>query len=210
MEGILYFGDSITFGCGETPNKGWCGRLKECFEKENDESAVYNLGVPGHTSTDLLKRFDAESAGRLRFRHPSEYLIIIAIGTNDCKMDITPKGDTPRTTEVDFQENIHELIQKAKKCNAKTAFIGLPPVDEKATAMFDDTRFSNQRVEKFNNMIMSACLEEDIPFLDMLSIMSKERYDLLLDDGLHPNSKGYDFMAQQIIEFLKERELLPR
>ena len=63
MKGILCFGDSLTFGVGELPNKSWCGRLKDYFEIKENHNGVYNLGVPGHTSTDLLKRFNAEAEG---------------------------------------------------------------------------------------------------------------------------------------------------
>jgi lysophospholipase L1-like esterase len=42
----------------------------------------------------------------------------------------------------------------------------------------------------------------------MLNIMSKENYLSLLDDGLHPNSKGYDFMYENIKQFLIENKLI--
>jgi lysophospholipase L1-like esterase len=140
MEGILCFGGSITFGRGEIPNKSWCGRLKDYFEVKGSHNGVYNLGVPGHTSTDLLKRFDAEAEGRIRIKRPSDkYLILVAIGTNDCKFDGKPENNNPRTTDDQFRKNINELITKAKLHKAKLAFIGLSPVDKARTLPFEET-----------------------------------------------------------------------
>ena len=209
MNGILCFGDSITFGRGEVPNKSWCGRLKDFFEPKGSHNGVYNLGVPGHTSTDLLERFDAEAVGRVRIKRPDDkYLILIAIGTNDSKWDGMPENDNPRTTEDDFRSNISELIRKAKSCRAGLAFIGLPPVDESKTLPFEETAFENKRVKMFNDTVKDECKENGVLFLDMFELMFKEKYTSFLADGLHPNPAGYDFMFEHIREFIETNDLI--
>lgn len=207
MNGILCFGDSITFGYGEIPKRGWCHRLKEYFEPKGSHNGVYNLGVPGHTSTDLLKRFDSEAEGRIRLHKPSSYLILISIGTNDCKFDGMPEDKKPRTTEKDFRKNIQELIKKAKKYKAKLAFIGLFPIDESKTLPFEETSFKNKQVKLFNDIIKEYCEKNNVLFLDLFDIISKENYPKLLTDGLHPNSKGYDLMFKQIKKFIESNKL---
>ena len=209
MYGILCFGDSITFGGGESPNRGWVGRLKDYFEQKGEYNGVYNLGVPGQTSNDLLKRFDAECEGRIRIKRPSDkYVILIAIGTNDCKWDGMPEKRNPRTTEEDFQNNIRELIKKAQGYQAGLAFIGLPPVDESLTLPYEETSFKNERVRLFNDIVKNCCKENKALFFDMFESMSKEDYPQLLDDGLHPNSKGYDYMFNVIKDFIEKKNHL--
>jgi lysophospholipase L1-like esterase len=209
MKGILCFGDSITFGRGEIPNKSWCGRLKDYFDPKGSHNGVYNLGVPGQTSTDLLERFDAEAKGRVRIKWPEDkYLILVAIGTNDSKWDGMPEDDNPRVTEDDFRKNIHELVKKAKAVQAGIAFIGLPPVDESKTLPFEETAFKNERVKMFNDVVKEVCKENDILFLDMFELMSKEDYTSFLADGLHPNSAGYDFMFKHVREFIEKNDLI--
>ncbi len=207
MKGILCFGDSITFGRGEMPAKSWCGRLKDYFESKDPYNGVYNLGVPGQTSDELLKRFDSEAEGRARIHRDSDrYLILIAIGTNDCKFDGNLKE--PRTDEKQFRKNIKELISKAKSCKAEVAFIGLPPVDESRTLPYEETWFKQERVKLFNDIIMESCKENNVLFFDMFGVMSKEDYPKLLNDGIHPNSAGYDFMFGKIKEFLEKNKLI--
>ena len=195
MQGILCFGDSITFGKGEFPNIGWAGRLKHYFEPKGGHNGVYNLGIPGDTSTDLLKRFDTECKSRIRFKWPiDKYVIIIGVGHNDSKWQGMPEDNKPNTTAHIYEKNIKKLIKKAKNYKAKLAFIGLSPVDENKTLPFEDTSFENERVKQFNNIVKKCCKENNVLFLDMHNIMIKEDYPKLLYDGLHPNKKGYDFI----------------
>jgi lysophospholipase L1-like esterase len=209
MFGILCFGDSITFGRGEVPSKSWCGRLKDVVEPLGSHHGVYNLGVPGQTSTDLMQRFDTEAQGRIRIKRPEDkYLIIIAIGTNDCEFDGMPDKGKPRTTPEKFGENISALIARTKSYQADVVFLGLPPIDESRTLPFEETSFTLERVKLFNNIIKEKCEREAVEFLDVFTLMSKEDYSSLLADGLHPNSKGYDFMFKIIKNFLKEKNII--
>jgi len=202
MRAIICFGDSITYGMGQ--NGGWAGRLKQHFETP-EHKAVYNLGVPGDDTNDLLQRFDIEVEARLWDIRPGDnFLILIAVGVNDCKFD----GDKPRMEEKTFENNMKKLLAKAKKFkNAKVACIGIIPVDEKRTQPYEETSFSNERVTVFNNILKKSC--EDIPFFDIFEIMVKEDYPTMLEDGLHPTAEGFDFMFTQIKEFLEENSLLP-
>jgi lysophospholipase L1-like esterase len=209
MHGILCFGDSITFGRGEIPNYSWVWRLRNYFEPKGEHNAVYNLGVSGHNSVDLLKRFDAEATARVRLIRPEDkFLILIAIGQNDSRWTGLPKDNNPYVDEDTFKSNINELINKAKKYKAKLAFIGLFPVNEKFTLPYEDKSFENKRIEAYNNIIKKQCEKNKVLFLNMLEILIKENHIKLTDDGLHPNSKGYDFMFEKIKDFLESNKLL--
>jgi len=212
MHGVLCFGDSITFGGGEIPKNSWVGRLKNYFEPKGEHNGVYNLGVSGHNSVDLLKRFDAETTGRIRINRPTDkYVILIAIGQNDSRWEGMPKNDNFNISEEDFERNIQELIDKAGKYQAKLAFIGLFPVNEELTVPYDDDNpksFENKRIEIFNNFVKQKCFENKVLFLDMFDKLKNEDPKELTDDGLHPNAKGYDFMFNIIKDFLKENKLL--
>lgn len=208
MGAILCFGDSITFGEGY--NGGWCGYLKKWFESSEGYNQVYNLGINGQKSSDLLERFDTETKARLRFREPNEaYLTIIAVGTNDSKYNGSVSDQNVLVTENEFRNNILELIRKAKTFKQKVAFLGLPPVDELKTLDRENgTALTNERVTKFNNIVRECCKTEKLPFLDLNKIMLKKDYKILLEDGLHPNAKGYRFIFAKVRSSLKKNDLL--
>ena len=209
MKCILCFGDSITFG--EEENGGWCELLKIFFEGKDEDNAVYNLGINGQTSTELLERFEIESNARIKFTNPDDkYTTIVAIGTNDAKYNGRISKDTPRTTTKQFEKNIFELIKKAKFFKQKITFLGLPPVDEmRANNRGKLSSFTNRRINELNNIIKECCKKESIPFLDLNKTMIAQNYKNMLADGLHPNSKGYAFMFKEIKTFLEENELFP-
>ena len=210
MFGILCFGDSITFGRGETHNIGWCGRLKAFFEAKDKYNAVYNLGIPGNTSYDLLQRFDIECKARIKIKRPRDhYIILIAIGSNDCKWDGMPEQKNPRMKEETFRKNMRTLLKKAKSYPAQLGCIGLPPVDETRTLPYEETSFTNKRVAFFNKIVKECCSKEKVLFLDMFKKMHKRKYTLFLEDGVHPNKAGYDFMYSQIKTWLENVKNFP-
>jgi len=207
MKGIICFGDSITFGMRQ--NGGWAGRLKKYFEAKGGHNAVYNLGIPGEGSDGLLKRIDIESGARMRFNRPdNKYIITIAIGANDCKWDGLPEDNKPRMDIKKFEKNIKALIKKTKSYKARVVFIGILPVNEKLTLPYEDTSFKNERIKLFNDVVKKNCKKNGVLFLDLFKIVSKANYVGFLEDGVHPNLKGYDFVFNATKDFLEQKNLL--
>jgi lysophospholipase L1-like esterase len=205
MDAILCFGDSITFGVGEMPTKGWVGRLKDYFEVKDQYNAVYNFGFCGHTSNDLLIRFETELKTRARIKRPTDHFtIIVAIGTNDSRI----RDNKEEISLPKFQNNIKKLIGISKKYSKDIIFLSLTPVNDKIAEIFDgNTSFSNERILKFNNLIKESCKTNTILFLDLFNPMKKEEHLKLLKDGLHPNSKGYNLMSQKIKKLGQKHKL---
>ncbi|MBT4539250.1 hypothetical protein HOC32_03105 [Candidatus Woesearchaeota archaeon] len=206
MKGILCFGDSITFGRGEKPNFGWVGRLKRDFEKLSNWHVVYNLGIPGDTSSNLLNRFENEIKTRVKYlREGDQFVIVVGIGTND-----TP-GDSPKNSNISikkFKKHITKLITISKKYSSNVLFLGLSPVDENLTLPWEGFYYTNGKQKKFEEVIKTCCLDKKALFLPLFDTMIKKNYQELLKDGLHPNSKGYDFMFNIIKTFLEKNKLI--
>ena len=209
MKAILCFGDSITFGVGEKPAKGWCGRLKDYFEPQGRYHHVVNLGFPGHTSQDLLNRIESELKTRVRIkRNSDEFLTTVAIGMNDCRFDDTD-AKVPRMELKEFNKNISQIISLIQKFPTKILFLGLTPVDEKRTNPFEsETSFKNQRIKLFNDIVKEECSKNKILFLEFFKLLINKNYQDLLKDGLHPNSKGYDIISKEIINSIKKDKLI--
>jgi len=122
MKGILCFGDSITHGRGEMPGIGWVGRLKEYYESQDFYNCVFNLGIPGNTSEDMLERFDVEAKARVIYRRPdSEYIMTISVGTNDIGGEGSPEAVV--VDKEQFRKNILSLISKAKEFTEKLVLL---------------------------------------------------------------------------------------
>lgn len=180
MTQILIFGDSITYGAFDKKG-GWVERLKE--KLMGKDILVYNLGVSGDTTIDLLDRFENET----RARYDNDTTLILEIGINDSyHSDITPEM---------FENNIQELIKKAKKYSKKIVFLGLTPVDESKTNPLPWNKnafYKNNKIQKYDNIIKEVCKRNSIHFIEISNNFAKTDYKALLHDGLHPNTKGHE------------------
>ena len=197
MYAVGVFGDSITLGRGNNIDRGWCGRLRKEFEAKDYYNILYNLGIPDNTSTNLLKRMPTECETRFKkIREGDKIVLVIAIGINDVRY--LGSKDNPQTTIEQFKENIKGISTIANNYADKVTFIGLTPVDEEITLEYEGTQFFNERIIQFNQVIEEHCKEEELQFINLTNVWDEANLKEVLDDGLHPNSKGYELLFNHI------------
>jgi len=182
---ICIFGDSITWGAHDSEGGGWANRFKDYFEEKNKDVNVYNLGVSGDDTEDLLKRIEAECK---KFK-PN--LIIFAIGINDSQYLYSQ--NSYRVALDYFKNNLEELYGMAISY-AKVIFIGLTNVDESKIKLNKDKLYNNKNIKRYDNAIKDFCVDKSIKFIVMNGIIKNEN----LTDGLHPNSEGHRRMFEKI------------
>jgi len=195
---ICVFGASITYGYYDLEMGGYVNRIRYYLENEkNFDDQIFNLGVSGATTEDLLERFDAEA----KARRPEK--IIISVSTNDTQFLI--QENKQRIILEECQKNVTELINKARNYTSDIAIIGITPVDDEKTNPLPwatDKIVQNKNIELYNDKVKQVCEKEKIKFIDLYSEMVKIDYKKLLFDGLHPNSEGHKWMAERIIREL--------
>lgn len=182
------WGDSITYGAGDAEALGWVGRLrKESYEKDY---GVYNRGICGDTTEDVLKRFDIEVSSI----EPN--FIILAVGINDSKI---PKGEKSNKIPFSaFQRNVEQLLAKAKSKSQKILVIGLTEVNEKTIE--SSSTFTNEVIQKYDAYLREVANKEQVNFVNMQGVLDIQSD---LEDGLHPNAKGYEKMFKTILPYVK-------
>lgn len=200
---ICVFGDSITYGAWDEAG-GWVDRLRSYLHGLTLASHfqsyyfLYNLGIPGDTTADVIKRFSAECEAR------EPHVIIFAVGINDSRWQ--EPGHAPHVTEAAFRENIAKLIVAARRITPAVVFIGLTPVDERRTMPFEpDCAFENKRILHYNDIVRQITKDEKVLFLDVHSAIS---IDTDLKDGLHPNRNGHEKLFILIRDFLTRERLI--
>ncbi|MDO9399754.1 MAG: GDSL-type esterase/lipase family protein [bacterium] len=191
MPNILIFGDSIVYGAFDPEAGGWADRLKAFFFKDgrNYDYFVYNLGISGDTTENLLERFEFETKQR---SDEDKTSFIFSIGINDSAWMHSKNNHWVLPNK--FIDNIKKLIQLAQKFSSKIIFVSLSPVDETKTTPIPwntDLSYKNEWIQEYNKIIKSICEENKILFIDVFEKFIKLDYTKLLEDGLHPNSKGH-------------------
>lgn len=197
---ICIFGDSITWGAYDPQNGGWVNRLRNYFEEQDKDIDVYNLGISGDSTADLLDRIEIEAKSR------EANIIVFAIGVNDAQFIHSTNSN--RISDNDFENNIKKLFEIAKKFTSKIIFVGLTPVDETKTKPIPwntDKTYTNERIKKFNKIIGDFCSKNNLKFISINDLLNND--DLV--DGLHPNVQGHIKMFERInpeIEFQESRQ----
>lgn len=202
MSQILVFGASIAQGYWDIEG-GWVQKLRKFVDKKfvlnkGSKTLVFNLGISGNTTSDLLSRFESEIKPRLLHK---DTIIIFSVGLNDSQY--FEKTKKFRTSNFQFRINLQRLFDIAKRFTSKILFVGINPVDETKTNPIPWDPLKNHKniyIKKCNQIIKTVCKEKQIYFIDLFERFEKMDYKKLLFDGTHPNSAGH----QKIFEIVKE------
>lgn len=189
---ICIFGDSITWGACDYKNGGWANMFRNSFA--SDDTKVYNCGVAGDDTDDLLEHFQIEAQAR------GADVVIFAIGINDSQY--TDNRDNPRVPQDQFVTNLECLISQAQKVADKILFVGLTAVDESKVTPIPwsdkNKNYDNTNVDLYNSLIENVCDKNHLPFLNVLNVLTAAD----LADGLHPNTAGHEKMFNVIKKFV--------
>ncbi|MFH1505903.1 MAG: GDSL-type esterase/lipase family protein [archaeon] len=208
MRGILVFGSSMTQGSFD-PEGGWVGRLSRYLMKltpgERPKYKVYNMGVSGDSSKELLERIEPEIKARMR----DDMIIIIAIGGNDAWWWVEDECTNHSTEE--YASNLEKIFDIAKDYTDKVLCVGMTPVDEeKVNPMpwFPKASYFNRLMKQYNEVAENVCDKNDVSFIDMFSKFMELDYKKMLFDGVHMTSEGHQKMFEIVKDFLVEKKLI--
>jgi len=176
---ILFLGDSLTEGFGVERDEAYPTLVQELIEKKlNQKVTIINGGVSGSTTSDGLARLKWYLK-----RKPT--IILVALGANDGLrgLDLTKS-----------QKNLETIIEHAKASGAKVLLAGMLVPPNYGEAYAKEFREMYQKVRDKYQL-------KTIPFL-LEGIAGKKQYNQI--DGIHPNAKGHELMAQKVFEFIKD------
>lgn len=185
------FGDSVTQAA--YVKTSWVDLFRQFLEQKypNDSIDVFNLGISGNTTSDILNRFENESLAR----NPTS--IIFQIGVNDSGYLKTP--DNPITEENQFRTNIEEIIIRANKFSKDKTFIGLTIGDDSILKPFPGSStgksYDKSRVKTYDKILKEIAEQKGYKYIEMLKYLKPEDFM----DGLHPNEEGH----RKIYEVIK-------
>ena len=187
-------GDSLTEGADLVKGHTWPSLVGNALTLD-----VSNFGIGGDTTQGMLSRFYPEV---IQF-HP-DYVFIMG-GINDLWWDWEVKTILGNIFSMSFQARYHDI----------TPVIGLPiPVDVESAQR---TGFSPplQGYERLVEMLIDLvdklktyAAGSEIPVIDLHQPFLRDDHkadsSMFLDDGLHPNQRGHQLIAESIIRSFKE------
>jgi lysophospholipase L1-like esterase len=200
---IVALGDSLTRGTGDVDGKGYIGYLVDQLqEKTKEEISLYNLGVTGYRSNQLLEQVMQQEVKR---QIGQADIILITIGGND----LFQSGQTLLTLDITKVEelkkkyllNLDEILKQIRILNQDTTIflVGLynPFID------LNDAEVTTKVVRQWN-FEASKVLDHQknsilVPTFDLFQLKVN---DYLYSDKFHPNSKGYKLIAERVASLI--------
>ena len=146
-------------------------------------SGVVNRGISGQTTPQMLVRF-RQDVVNLR---PA--VVHIMAGTNDVAENTGP------TTLAAIEDNLASMVDLARAHHIRVVLAAVPP------ALDFGWRPGLQPAAKIvalNEWIRSYAARNGLVYVDYHAVLADERQGFkaaLSDDGVHPNTAGYEVMA---------------
>ncbi|OGL36667.1 hypothetical protein A3E49_01320 [Candidatus Saccharibacteria bacterium RIFCSPHIGHO2_12_FULL_49_19] len=204
MTQVLFFGSSSVYGVG-----GELGSAADYLKCDlhaamygangiGEHHAIFNLGISGASTEDLLDRMPKELQHRSQ---KGKTIVFFSGGGNDTKFLSNP-DDT--SMDEQYRQNLQKIVNLLKKFRVDIVLYGMTPVDETKTnprIHADGTKVyffnrSRKRLEKIMEAVAEQNRIEVIPLIEETEKLGW--LDYLYEDGLHPNTKGHKWIADKI------------
>lgn len=166
------------------------------FELHPDFFGSHHLvgrGIGGQVSSQMLARF------RQDVINLGPRIVVINCGTNDIA-----ENNGPYDEDITM-DNIKSMTELALSHGIKVVLSSVLPTDgfcwnPGVEDVVDKIRHLNQR-------IVDYCAAMQIPYVDYYPVMTSDGEAMnkaLTDDGVHPNSAGYDIMEVKLLDTLSQ------
>lgn len=178
----MFLGDSLTAGLGLPIAQSYPSLIGKKLEQKGFNYEIVNAGVSGDTSAGGLRRLDWSLQGDV-------HALVLALGANDGLRGLPP---------AEMKKNLKAVLDRAKERNIPVVLAGMeaPP------------NFGQDYTREFRQVYIDLAKEYDVRFVPFMLLGVAGNPTLNQGDGIHPNSRGAEMVAELIWKELEPA--LPR
>lgn len=173
---IAVLGDSLAAGYGIRPEQAFPVRLEAALKKQGRNVTVLNQGVSGDTTAGGLDRLDWMLADK-----PD--IVLVELGGNDAL-----RGIDPATTE----KNLAAIVEKLQAAHVTVWLAG----------MMAPRNLGSDYVKAFDGLYKRIADKYKVPLYPFILDGVAQDPTLNQADGLHPNPKGAEIVADRLLPFV--------
>lgn len=187
------FGDSITQGFGDDPNRaemGYPPRLEALLQQRGQAAEVRNEGLGGETTTEAVSRIT-------QALEPGDDVLLLMEGTNDI-------GEQLLSNET-IAFNLDRIAERAEDRGLTVVHATVIP---RFNANYDP---QNIVTGDFNGRVRDLAWLDERKLADPFEVLRRQTPNLgqLYFDRLHPNAAGYDLLARIFADVLTNVDTVP-
>lgn len=176
---LVFFGDSLTAGFGVDPDEAFPALIRDRIDAAGRPWRVVNAGLSGETTAGGLRRLD------WILRQPVD-ILVLELGGNDGL-----RGIPPATSRVNLQTMIERVRSRYPGCVVVLAGMQMPP----------NMGADYQRA--FAAIFPELAAKNRTPFIPFLLEGVGGIPELNLADGIHPNPRGHQIVAETVWKTLE-------
>jgi acyl-CoA thioesterase I len=177
---VVFLGDSLTEGYGVDQESAYTSLIQKKINQDKLNWKVVNSGISGSTSASGPSR-----AKWILKAKDKPNLVVIVLGANDGL-----RGIPVDSVKKNLQDTVK--ILKEAKVKAIVAELYVPP------------NYGKEYSEKFRNVFSDVAKDSKVPLMPFLLDKVAGKTDLNLSDGIHPNEKGHQIIADGIYQYIKK------
>jgi acyl-CoA thioesterase-1 len=174
---IVFLGDSLTAGLGLGSEQGYPALIAKRLVAEGFDYEVVNAGVSGDTSAGGLRRLEWSLEGDVR-------ILVVALGANDGLRGLSP---------AELKKNLEAVIARATAAGVTVILAGMeaPP------------NFGADYTRQFRDVYGDLAAAHRVRLLPFLLQGVAGEPALNQADGIHPNARGAQMVAELVWAELK-------
>jgi acyl-CoA thioesterase-1 len=169
---VVFLGDSLTAGLGLPSDQSYPALIGKKLKEQGYDYEIVNAGVSGDTSAGGLRRLDWSIEGDVR-------ALVLALGANDGLRGLPPD---------DMKRNLEAVLERAKARNIPVVLAGMEAPPNNGP---DYTRAFRQVYTELAN-------EYPVRFVPFLLLGVAGNASLNQGDGIHPNARGAEIVADLV------------
>jgi len=169
---VVALGDSLTAGLGLLRDQAYPELIQARLDQLGYDIAVVNAGVSGDTTAGGLRRLDWVLDDRVR-------ILVVALGGNDALRGLSTD---------DMQRNLGQIIERAQARGIEVLLAGMeaPP------------NFGQDYTARFRAVFPALARRYKVTLLPFLLAGVAGHPDLNQADGIHPNARGAEIVADTV------------
>lgn len=174
---IVFLGDSLTAGLGLASDQSYPALVGERLRARGRDYEIVNAGVSGDTSAGGLRRLDWSLEGDVR-------VLVVALGANDGLRGLPA---------VEMKKNLAAVLDTARARGIPVILAGMEAPPNNGP---DYTR-------EFRRVYADLAKEYGVRFIPFLLQGVAGDPSLNQADGIHPNARGAEIVAELVLQELE-------
>jgi acyl-CoA thioesterase I len=178
QKSIVLLGDSLTEGFGVAKEAAYSSILQKKIAQAGKNWNVVNSGISGSTSASAPSRMNWVLKNK-----PD--MVLLALGGNDALRGLRIS---------DTKKNLQQAIEIAQQKKVRVVLAGIRP----------PPNYGEKYTHEYEELFRSLAKKYKVKLIPFLLEDVAGRKNLNLADGIHPNEKGHEIVAETVFQGIKD------